>query len=119
MRLKMYRKPATGKDLREKNGLITLAWGEVTNHHHTIYADADTDLLPDAEFFEEPNGRRVLLALKPCVLRHQEHGPIALDPANPVQVRQGDVLLAPIGIGAWSVTRQTEYVRGELRQVAD
>ena len=118
MRLKTYRKPANIKDLRE-HGRITLALGEATGHHHTVYADAETDKFPEAEFFEEPDGRRVLLALKPCVLRHQEHGPITLDPQNPTQVRQGDVLLPPIGIGAWEVTRQREYAPGAIRNVSD
>lgn len=116
--MKMYRKPTGTKDLREA-GRIVLAHGEMTGHHHSIYAGPDTDLIPDAEYFEEPDGRRILLALQPCVLRHQEHGVIALDPAKPTQVRQGDVLLNPIGPGAWQVIRQQEYVRGELRQVAD
>lgn len=118
MRLKAYRRPASVKDLRE-HGRITLAHGEVTGHHHTIYADAETDLIPDAEFFEEPHGRRVLLVQHPCVLRHQEHAPIALDPASPIQARQGDVLLTPIGIGAWEVTRQREYSPEAIRNVAD
>lgn len=111
-----YRKPAHTKDLREA-GRIILAHGEATGHHHAI--EGDTKVIPDADYFEEPSGRRVLLARTPCVLRHPEHGAIALDPAKPIQVRQGDVLLTPIGPGAWSVTRQSEYVRGALRQVLD
>ena len=118
MILKMYQKPTTVKDLRE-NGRVTLAVGEATGHHHSVYADAETALLPEAEFFEEPNGRRVLLVRKPCTLRHQEHGPITLDPTNPIQARQGDVLLTPIGIGAWEVTRQREYSPEAIRSVAD
>lgn len=118
MKLKAYRKPTDTKDLREQ-GRITLAHGEVTGHHHTIYADTETDLIPDAEYFEEPDGRRVLLVTKPCVLRHQEHAPITLDPANPIQARQGDVLLTPIGTGAWKVTRQREYSPEAIRNVMD
>jgi hypothetical protein len=104
------------KDLRD-NGRIILAHGEVTGHCHEIVG---TDVeLPDAEFFEEPDGRRVLLALKPCVLRHQEHAPIHLDPDHLIQARQGDVLLTPLGPGAWVVTRQREYSPEAIRQVAD
>lgn len=119
--MKPYCKPAQTTNLREEgSGRIILAHGEATGHHHAVYAaDAETGTLPAAEFFEEPDGRRVLLCLQPCILRHQEHGAIALDPANPVQVRQGDVLLTPIGVGAWQVMRQQEYVRGALRQVTD
>ena len=126
-----YRKPIDTKDLRE-HGRIVLARGEVTGHHHSVYAatracasavldqanETETDL-PNAEYFEEPDGRRVLLVLAPCVLRHQEHGAIALDPAQPVQVRQGDVLLNPIGIGAWEVIRQREYSPKAIRNVTD
>lgn len=132
--MKRYHRPDRVKDLRDVQGRITLASGEVTGHHHTVYADADTDTLPDAEFFEEPDGRRVLLALRPCVLRHQEHGTIDLVPSDAArgaagertaggrlvgQYRQGDVLLHPISFGAWHVSRQVEYVRGNLRLIAD
>ena len=116
-------KSATAKDLKE-NGLIILAHGEVTGHSHQVM-DACEQLdpaelaIPAADFFEEPDGRRILLVNRPCVLRHQEHGPIALDPAHPTQVRQGDVLLNPIGDGAWEVIRQREFDPSEVRQIAD
>ena len=116
--MRRYRKPAATKDLKEQ-GRVILAHGEVTGHAHQVCADTETDALPDAEYFEEPDGRRVLLVLRPCVLRHQEHGPIALDPANPVLFRQGDVLLKPIGAGAWEVVRQQEYAPEAINQVAD
>lgn len=110
---------ATGsKDIREQ-GRIILAHGEVTGNCHEVLAQDATDVVPAAEFFEEPDGRRVLLVTRPCVLRHQEHGAIALDPEKPVQVRQGDVLLQPIGAGAWEVIRQREYSPEAIRQVAD
>lgn len=116
--MRRYTRPTTTRDLREA-GRIILAHGEVTGHHHSVYADVDTDLLPDAEYFEEPDGRRVLLVRTPCVLRHQEHAPIALDPARPEQVRQGDVLLQPIGRGAWAVVRQVELMGDAWRPVLD
>lgn len=118
--MKRYVQPTGTKDLREA-GRIILAHGEVTGHYHEIiHAEADPDLdIPPAQFFEEPNGRRVLLAMRPCALRHDEHGLIALDPAKQVQVRQGDVLLNPIGDGAWEVIRQREYTPEAIRQVCD
>lgn len=122
--MNVYRKPATVKDLRV-GGRIVLAEGEVTGHHHhiderpVVTVDDPEDLLPAADFFEEPSGRRVLLITRRCVLRHQEHGAIELDPCEPVQVRQGDVLLNPIGAGAWEVVRQREYEPQGIRQVAD
>jgi hypothetical protein len=115
--MKAYVKSAAAKDLRE-SGRIILAHGEVTGHAHEVMAREVLDI-PAAEFFEEPDGRRVLLVTRPCVLRHQEHGPIALDPAMPVQARQGDVLLNPIGNGAWEVRRQVEYSPEAIRSVAD
>lgn len=119
----MYRHHAKAKNLTEQ-GRVILAHGEVTGHCHEV-VDASTAIdaaeidIPAAMFFEEPDGRRVLLVNRPCVLRHQEHGPIALDPAKPVQLRQGDVLLNPIGDGAWEVIRQREFDPAEVRAVAD
>lgn len=113
-----YRKPTRTTDLREA-GRIILAHGEVTGHCHAVEAEADTDLMPAAQYFEEPEGRRVLLAWTPCSLRHPEHRPIRLDPGQGAQARQGDVFLDPIGTGAWEVIRQREYHPEELRQVLD
>jgi sarcosine oxidase gamma subunit len=42
-----------------------------------------------------------------------------LDPAKPEQVRQGDVLLHPIGPGEWRVIRQQEMLGDAWRPVAD
>ncbi len=123
MKQKTYVRPAQTTDLCE-GGRIILAHGEVTGHAHEVVdtcvvLDPAELEIPAAEFFEEPDGRRVLLVNSPCVLRHQEHGPVALDPAKPVQARQGDVLLNPIGAGAWEVIRQREYTPEAIRQVAD
>jgi len=121
--MKRFERHAAAKDIRE-NGRVILAHGELTGHHHEV-VDASAVLdpaeveIPAADFFEEPDGRRVLLVNRPCVLRHQEHAPIALDPAIGVQARQGDVLLNPIGPGAWAVIRQREYSPEEIRNVAD
>ncbi len=109
------------KDVREK-GRIILAHGEVTGHCHEVVT-SDTELPPDmavAQFFEDENGTRTLIVLGPCVLRHQEHAPIALSPSKQEQVRQGDVLLNPTGPGTWTVIRQREWDGPEQwRQVAD
>lgn len=117
-----YRKPTGTKDLREAHQVI-LARGEATGHHHAVVvADVPTvevDDLPAADYFEEPSGRRVLLITRPCVLQHPEHGALALDPAVQTQVRQGDVLLRPLGPGAWEVVRQREYSPEAIRSVVD
>ena len=118
--MKRYTKPAGCKDARER-GRVILAHGEVTGHaHEVLAADTDVDVeVPPMDFFDEPSGRRVLLVTRPCSLRHEEHAPIALDPKAPTQVRQGDVLLNPIGPGAWEVIRQREFSAEQARQVAD
>jgi len=113
-----YVKPSTVIDLRT-HGRVILAEGEVTGHCHEVQAvDPDVDI-PAADFFEEPDGRRVLLVTRPCVLTHQEHGRIALDPDRPVQVRQGEVLLHPLTPGVWAVQQQREYQPEAVRMVAD
>jgi hypothetical protein len=118
-----FTKSPHAKDLRE-DGRIILAHGEQTGHAHEVVNpiafgdDVGLDI-PAADFFEEPNGRRVLLINRRCVLRHEEHGLITLDPAKPEQVRQGDVLLQPLGPGAYEVKRQREYSPSEIRTVAD
>lgn len=106
---------------RREHGRIILAHGEVTGHCHEVTTIAgDIPGLDVAQFFEEPDGTRMLLVLEPCMLRHDEHAPIALDPAAPVQARQGDVLLHPAGPGAWRVIRQREGYQPDVwRQVAD
>lgn len=110
------------KQNARESGRIILAHGEVTGHAHEVVT-ADTALPPGmdaAQFFDDPvTGQRTLLLIEPAVLRHQEHAPIALDPRHPEQVRQGDVLLTPIGGGAWKVTRQREYTPEAIRNVAD
>ena len=95
------------KDLKQ-DGRVIVALGEVTGHQHEVLA-ADAVSLPDAQYFEEPDGTRMLLILAPCLLTHQEHAPIALSPDRQEQVRQGDVLLQPCGPGAWRVIQQQEW----------
>lgn len=121
--MERFAKHPQAKDLREA-GRVILAHGEITGHAHEV-VDTSAVLdpaeieIPAADFFEEPDGRRILLVTRPCELRHQEHGPIALDPTHPQQYRQGDVLLNPIGAGAWEVIRQREYSPEAIRNVAD
>jgi len=112
----------TDRQNAREHGHIILAHGEVTGHCHEVLL-AETGLPPGmeaAQFFDGPDGTRELLVLEPCVLVHEEHGRIALDPATPAQVRQGDVLLTPTGPGSWRVIRQREWTGPEgWRAVAD
>lgn len=109
------------RNTARENGRIILAHGEVTGHCHEVVTAAG--YAPDvsqAEYFDDPDtGQRTLMLLAPCELRHQEHGSVALDPARPEQVRQGDVLLQPVGRGTWRVIRQQEREADGWRQVAD
>jgi hypothetical protein len=126
------------RDLRE-DGRIVLAHGEVTGHSHELLLAVEADTVPafdQAQFFEI-DGRRELVVLAPCVLRHQEHDAMRLYPdgraekidgrtgeltpaAYPALLRQGDVLLRSLGPGVWQHIRQIEQpVPGEWARVAD
>lgn len=109
------------RQTRREQGRIILAHGEVTGHCHEVVT-ADAERVPtfeQAQFFDGPDGRE-LVCLVPCVLRHEEHGRIVLDPTRPMQVRQGDVLLHPTGPGTWRVIQQQEWAGPEVwRAVAD
>lgn len=108
------------QNAREHNRII-LAHGEVTGHCHEVLTETLTvPTFAQAQFFTGPDGTRELIALEPCVLVHEEHGRITLDPSSPQQVRQGDVLLHPTGPGTWRVIQQREWAGPESwRQVAD
>ncbi len=82
------------KPVPRDHGRIVLAYGEVTGHAHAI-----DDAL--AELFEERDGQLYLKVDGPAVLRHEEHGAIAIDP------------------GLYRVVRQREYTPEAIRQVAD
>ena len=87
-----------------KTDRVILAYGEVTGHCHEVVAVdpcTDTETMPSAQLFEEPDGARYLLVERACQIVHQEHGTIPLAP------------------GAYRVTRQREYTPSEIRQVVD
>ena len=116
----MYQRSAASKDARTQ-GRIILAEGEATGHcHEVLTPDAEAPPgMASAQFFEEPDGRRVLLVLEPCVLRHQEHGPLMLTPIDTQDYAQGDVYLQSLSPGCWHVRRQSEQVPDGWRYVAD
>lgn len=83
-------------------GRVILAYGEVTGHAHEVVEATPSDLdIPPAQLFEQPDGKRFLFVDRPCTLRHEEHGAIALAP------------------GRYEVVRQREYHPEEIRNVAD
>ena len=96
----LYKKIEGGADLSKlkKTKNATLAFGEVTGHHHTAvhpgavvgFADNETEL-PD-----------VLVVNKTTELGHQEHDRLPLKKD-----------------AHYDVLRQTEFKRGEIQRVAD
>lgn len=96
----VFLRPTTKTPTGERQAHLTLAHGEVTGHSHTIERTDAIDL-PPAALFQEPDGSRVLLVDRPCVLRHQEHGEIALVP------------------GCYKVVIQREYSPEAVRSVID
>jgi hypothetical protein len=128
--------PHGSTDLRE-NGRIILAHGEVTGHCHEVVSAVALDI-PQAQFFESPDGQRHLIVLGESILTHQDHDHFRLWPDGsaqkvnrvtgqnlsgvmpaPAQCRQGDILLHPTGTGTWRVIRQRQQTLDEIRQVAD
>lgn len=77
-----------------EHGLVILAHGEVTGHHHS-FSSSSVALL------EAPSGDRFLSVKRQSILRHQEHGAI------------------PVAKGNYRVLRQLEYTPAEIRRVAD
>ncbi len=101
------------------NERVVLAYGEVTGHTHAIYEPAKARLW-------DAGAERFLQVLESCELKHEEHSPLALDPQNFTMdpMRQGDVLLVPIGrmndgSVLFRLPQQVEYTPAELRRVAD
>ena len=81
---------------------VVLADGEATGHAHRVVAvDQSCDERPAAQVFEERSGHRFLLVERTCVLTHDEHRPIALDP------------------GLYRITIQREYQPEGITRVAD
>ena len=95
-------RPSDAAKLVIDQGRVILAYGEVTGHAHQVVAETtDAVSTPPCALFEEPDGSRLLIVDRPCTLRHEEHGPIALAP------------------GAYRVVRQREYSPEAVRNVAD
>lgn len=86
-----------GAEIPRERGLVILAKGEATGHHHSIEAK-------EARLFagEIPGVCYLLIeGEQPVMLTHQEHGPIALDP------------------GMYRIEIQREYSPQAIRNVAD
>lgn len=84
-----------GQTTKSTTGLITVALGEVTGHHHSI--DADT-----ADWWKIDETTHVVRTTKRTALTHQEHAPIPLPKGKIVRI-----------------SRQREYSPERIRNVAD
>lgn len=91
--------PDGAKSVEREHGLVILAHGEMTGHHHAIREDA-VGLVTT----EEADGLRMWLSVtteEPAELTHQEHATLLVAPGN------------------YEVRRQREYAPEEIRRVAD
>lgn len=86
--------PEDIKPVARENGMVVLAHGEATGHHHSFSAGS-------AALLETPTGERFLTLRRRATLKHQEHDPIALPP------------------GDYRVRRQREYSPEAIHNVAD
>lgn len=80
---------------RSEDGLVILAHGEATGHHHSFSAQSSVSLL------EAPGGERFLTIERSATLKHQEHDPITLP------------------VGNYRVRRQREYSPEAIYNVLD
>lgn len=100
--------------IEREAGRVVLAHGEVTGHAHAISEQHVQQFrAPDGAPTLEGAGIRLraggglpaqtylVVEDSPCMLRHEEHSPIQIQP------------------GVYQITRQREYVEGEIRNVAD
>lgn len=88
--------PTTAKIIEPENGLVILAHGEQTGHHHSFAANEFVSL-----YGHENDGPRFIDVKRPSALVHQEHSPIEL----------------PVGV--YEVIRQREYTPAAIVQVRD
>lgn len=72
--------PNSTQPVPREGGLVVLAHGEVTGHHHS-FREHSVALL------EAPGGERFLTLKRSATLQHQEHDPITL-PAGNYRVRR-------------------------------
>lgn len=103
--------PTGAKPMGREAGRAVLAHGEVTGHAHAIsskhvqqFRVDDVTARRNEEFKLRAGGSLVTTYLevkKTCLLEHEEHETIQIEP------------------GIYEVRRQREYVRGRIQNVAD
>lgn len=92
--------PAKAEKRRREGGKVVLAHGEATGHTHAFGSPRVLQYAVKDEF-DRTGCSWLEVKDKVAVLRHQEHAPISVPPGN------------------YRVVRQSEYVEGEIVQVAD
>ena len=70
--------PSNRKKIKREMGLVILAHGEVTGHHHSL-ADEQVDLFETAS---EAGVTYLEVREAMATLTHQEHAPITLEPGK-------------------------------------
>lgn len=95
-----------------KDGLIVLAYGEVTGHAHAIAE-------PDVKWFGAANGQKYLESARPFTLKHGELSALIHAREASVEVAGSDHTAQRFAPGVWMVVRQYEFSAEQLRQVMD
>ena len=118
VRVAQLPKGATEAKIKDKKRVV-LAYGEVTGHAHAIYEPTKARLW-------DAGVERFLQVMERCELCHEEHSAHILDPDALTMdpIRQGDVLLLPVGrledgSALFRLPQQVEYSPAELKRVAD
>jgi hypothetical protein len=112
----------------QRTGKVTLAYGEVTGHHHTFNPGAKVNMFAKAgerEMFEGPAGGGGIVTSK---LRHGVESDPLMDPnlRRFIDVQSEVALLehqehttVEVPKGFYEVVIQREYAGTEIRRVAD
>ena len=66
-------------DKTDKHKELTVAWGEVTGHHHTCYS-SDKENKSFIESWIDVNGTHFAKFTAEYIMRHQEHGDVYISP---------------------------------------
>ena len=87
-----------GAVLKTRGQKLTIAYGEATGHHHTLYGTT-----PDAIIEYGYNEQRYLKIIEAVSLKHQEHNTLTILP----------------GVYEISIEREYDYFENELTKVVD
>lgn len=89
--------PEGAKEL-QRGKSVTIAEGEATGHHHTLYGS-----VPNAVILRGFDERRYVEIIEPVELRHQEHSTLSIEP----------------GCYEIGIEREYDYFEESMRRVVD